>query len=150
MHQQPPQFSLFPYTTLFRSAKKPRRSGIRRCNEKGHWVYVVIRWLPGRALPGLPVRCALRNPCCFIGMGLLLGRFSQDRVEAAAGARSQRATSPLPDLLSAMYFKSRSSRTQSAQPVVPAVRPRAGGLLIRLLLQKQICEQIPHFARGLN
>jgi len=34
----------------------------------------------------LPVRCALRNPCCFIGMGLLLGRFSQDRVEAAAGA----------------------------------------------------------------
>jgi len=47
---------------------------------------VVIGWLTGRALPGLLVRCVLRNPCCFIGMGLLLGRFSQDRVEAAAGA----------------------------------------------------------------
>ena len=49
---------------------------------------MVIGWLTGRTRPGLPVRCALRNPCCFIGMGLLLGRFSQDRVEAAAGASS--------------------------------------------------------------
>jgi hypothetical protein len=55
----------------------------------------VIRWLTGRAPLGLLARCAHRNPCCFIGRGLLLGRFSQDRVEAAAGARGRIFIAPI-------------------------------------------------------
>jgi len=27
---------------------------------------MVIGWLTGRARPGLPIRCALRNPCCIL------------------------------------------------------------------------------------